>query len=320
MYPNQEQYCPRFKRWLSTDCGLCTISAMIGTAVIMICSMVPSSYYGIEYDEYALHRDRLYNKVDYDKVYSNGYYFLGLNQEFIKFPRTYNYESFTGSTLPVFSKDGLEFGFQCDYQWKIKRDAIPDIHRNFRLAYRQQINNRVISTIKNIAITFTTEEFVTARTLVDSVITAAIANAVSSLGFDIPVDKFQFAKPILPDNIRAKSLQKVVQLINNDVQSLVQQQQLVLQETGVMVSLVLSNSTKLISQAQSSASRIISQANAAAFNIANTAEQNGLAQLFSGMEINDVTTKTLLRRVIALEENPDAQIYFGLSPSPVLSV
>lgn len=316
----EDTYVSRFRRWSQTDCGCTTIFALSFIAVLMICVMVPVSYYGVEYDEYALHRDKLYNKVEYDRVYTNGYYFLGLNQEFIKFPRTYVYESFVNTSLPVFSKDGLEFSFQCNYQWRIKESAVPDIHKNFRLAYRQQVNNRVISTIKNVAIGFTTEEFVSSRATVDDVITRAIGRAVSDLGFEIPEDKFQFAKPLLPENIRQKSLQKVVQLINNDVQSLVQQQQLVLQETGVIVNLILANSTKLLSQAQSTSNRILAEANATAFNIVNTEEQRGLNSLFVGLGITDVETKTLLRKVISLEENPTAQIYFGLSPSPVLNV
>lgn len=311
----------RFRAWALTDCGFQTIVLVSLVAVILICSMVPSSFYGVEYDQYALHRDKLYNKVDYDRVYENGNYFLGLNQEFITFPRNFNYESFSGKrALPVFSKDGLEFGFQCDYQWRINKSFIPNIHKQFRLAYGQQVNNRVISTIKNIAISFTTEEFVTSRDLVDSVITTAIGNAVASLGFIIPVDKFQFAKPILPENIRVKSLQKVVQLINNDVQNLVLQQQQVLQETGVLVNLILSNATKLVSQAYSTNSRILTEASAESFNIVNTAEQTGLELLFAGMGITDSTTMALLRKVIAIESNPNAHLYFNVNPTPVLGV
>jgi len=327
MQSEEKSFCrklyTKFTNWSSTPCGVLTLISCGVIAVIMICAMVPSSYYGLEYDDYGLHRDKLYNKVDYDRVYDNGYYFLGLNQEFIKFPRTYLYEQFSSdlnTTLPVFSADGLEFGFQCTYQWRINKAFIPEIHRNFRLAYRQQVNNRVISTIKNIAISFTTEEFVTKRALVDDIITAAIGRAVAALGFEIPDDKFQFAKPILPDNIRVKSLQKVVQLINNDVQTLVQQWQLVLQETGVQVNLVLSNATRVVNQAYSTNARIIAEANAQAFNIVNSAEQNGLEMLFRGMNITDATTMAALRRVIAIESNPTANIYFGLNPSTVLNV
>lgn len=327
MQSEEKTFCQKlrvkFTKWVSTPCGVLTLTSVCVIAVAMICAMVPSSYYALEYDDYGLHRDKLYNKVDYNRVYDNGYYFLGLNQEFIKFPRTYLYEQFSAdlnSTLPVFSADGLEFGFQCTYQWRINKEFIPEIHRNFRLAYRQQVNNRVISAIKNVAISFTTEEFVTKRALVDDVITVAIGRAVASLGFEIPDDKFQFAKPILPDNIRVKSLQKVVQLINNDVQTLVQQWQLVLQETGVQTNLILSNATKVVNQAYSTNSRIIAEANAQAFNIVNSAEQTGLELLFKGMNITDTETMALLRQVIAIEGNPTASIYFGVNPSSVLRI
>lgn len=316
-------YLDRFRRWANTDCGFWTLTILGLIAVILIAVLVPVSFYGLEYNEYGLHRDKLYNKVDYDRVYDNGMYYLGVNQEFISFPRNYNYESFNNlsqNVLPVFSKDGLEFGFQCDYQWRINKNAIPEIHRNFRLAYRQQVNNRVIATIKNTAIAFTTEEFVTSRELVDRIITSNIGQAVSELGFIIPTDKFQFAKPILPENIRVKSLQKVVQLINNDVQGLELQKQQVLQETDVMVKLILSNSTKILSEAQSTYNRILAQYGAESFNLINTAQQTGLQTLFTSMNITDDKTREMLRQTIAIEQNPNVQLYVGISPTSVLSV
>lgn len=115
-------------------------------AVILICSMVPTSFYGVEYNEYALSRYKLTNKMNYDHVYDNGNYYLGLNYEMIKFPRTYQYETFSGNDLRVFSKEGLKFGFQCTFQWRPLPEAIPDIHKQFRVTYRPQVLNRVIAT------------------------------------------------------------------------------------------------------------------------------------------------------------------------------
>ena len=278
-------------------------------AVIMICSMVPSSFYGVEYDQYGLNRDKLYNKMEYDHVYENGNYFLGLNHEFIIFPRVFQYEHFTGAQLSVFSKEGLEFGFQCSFQWRPKKEAISNIHRQFRVSYQPQVINRVIATIKNTVTKYTTDDFIHMRDVIDDDITNSIGAAVAQLGFDIPQDKFQFAKPLLPDNVRSRFLQTQVQLVKNDEQSLRQQQSYVLQETQVLVAGINSNATKLVSQASSSSNRIIATATAQAFGIINTAEQNALANLFSSLNVNEAD-KALLTKIIALE-GTSANMYFG---------
>lgn len=297
--------CCKCRWWfnISVEGRLWLVGGLSVIAVIMICSMVPSSYYGIEYDEYGLNRDKLLNKVEYGRVYDNGNYFLGLNHEFIKFPRVYQFEGFSGTGLSVFSKEGLEFGFQCTFQWRPKRDAIPDIHRQFRLSYRPQVINRVIATIKNTVTKYTTDDFINSRALIDHDITVAIGNAVSDLGFDIPADKFQFAKPLLPDNVRARFLQTQVQLVKNDEQALRQQQAVVLQETQRLVAGVISNATAVGTQAGFTAQSIVGVAQADAARIVQQAEQDSIAQIVSAMGVDIIKVMYL--------EDAGANLYVG---------
>lgn len=289
-------------------------------AVVMICSMVPSSYYGVEYNQYALSRYKLTNKMDYDHVYDNGFYYLGLNYEMITFPRAFQYEEFDSNDLRVFSKEGLEFPFQCSFQWRPLKSAIPNIHRQFRVSYRPQVINRVIATIKNTVTQFTTDDFVTKRAEIDFTITKAIGDAVDDLGFEIPADKFQFAKPLLPDNVRSRFLQTQIQLVKNDEQVLRQQQALVLQETGVLVNQILSNSTRVLNEANSTSTRILNQAKADAFRLIGNAEQSGLNSLFVVLNITDLPTKSLLLKFINIEDNPDTKLYVGSSASQVFTI
>ncbi len=287
---------------LETKC--CWIGTPVVIAIIMICSMVPMSYYGLEYDDYGLDRNKLLNKVDY-KVYSNGNYFLGLNHEFIKFPRVYQFEEFTGTTLSVFSKEGIEFGFQCTFQWRPKKDSIPDIHRQFRVTYRPQVINRFIATVKNTVTKYTTDDFINSRDLIDRDITVAVGDAVDDLGFDIPADKFQFAKPLLPDNVRSRFLQTQVQLVKNDEQILRQQQAVVLQETQRLVAGITANATAAIVQADFTAQSIIDVATADSTRIVNQAEQESIAQIVDLMGVDIIKVMYL--------EDANSKLYVGSS-------
>lgn len=316
--------CVAHPWWNEESCGvqnkILAGASLSLLAVILICTMVPTSFYGVEYNEYALSRYKLTNKMDYDHVYDNGNYYLGLNYEMIKFPRSFQFETFSGNDLRVFSKEGLEFGVQCTFQWRILPEAIPDIYKQFRVTYRPQVLNRVIATIKNTATQYTTDDFVTKRAEIDNAITLAIGDAIDDLGFNIPADKFQFAKPILPDNVRARFLQTQIQLVKNDEQSLRQQQSLVLQETNVIVAQINSNATRTLTEANSTSTLILSQAKADAFRIIGNAEQAGLNSLFEGMNITDAYTRSLLMKIINIEDNRDVNLYFGATPSQVLSV
>jgi len=310
-----QQNC--FQRaWASPNRNACLIVAAI-VATVMISVMVPISYYGVEYNQYGLSRNKLTNKIDYSTIYVNGNYYLGLGYEMINFPRNYQYEYFSNNQLSVFSREGLEFFIQCSFQWRPLRSAIPEIHRQFRLAYRVQVINRVISTIKNTAIQFNIDQFVVNRTYIDSLITGNIAFAVASIGFEIPIDKFQFDKPLFPDTVRNRYLQTQVQLVKNEEQTLRQQQAIVEQETTLLVSNINSNASRLLSEATSTSNRIMSEAKSNAFNIINIAEQEGLNSLFIGMSITNSTTKKLLQKIIAIERSSGLTIYFDLNPGSV---
>jgi regulator of protease activity HflC (stomatin/prohibitin superfamily) len=299
--------CINREYWRNADSETryCLVGTPIVIAIIMICSMVPMSYNGVEYDDYGIDRDKLLNKVNYDRVYSNGNYFLGLNHEFIKFPRVYQFEEFTGDKLSVFSKEGIEFGFQCTFQWKPKKEAIPDIHRQFRVSYRPQVINRFIATVKNTVTKYTTDDFINSRDLIDRDITTAIGDAVDELGFDIPADKFQFAKPLLPDNVRSRFLQTQVQLVKNDEQTLRQQQAVVLQETQRLVAGVTSNATAVIAQADFTAQSIIDVAIADSTRIVNQAEQESIAQIVDLMGVDVIKVMYL--------EDANTKLYVGSS-------
>lgn len=298
-----EWWCCECWRGMDTETKGWCVGILSLVAVIMICAMVPSSYFGVEYNEYGLNRDKLLNKVEYDRVYDNGNYFLGLNHEFIKFPRVYQYEQFSGSALSVFSKEGLEFGFQCTFQWRPKKEAIPDIHRQFRVTYRPQVINRVIATIKNTVTKYTTDDFINSRDAIDRDITLAIGDAVDDLGFDIPADKFQFAKPLLPDNVRSRFLQTQVQLVKNDEQTLRQQQAIVLQETQRLVAGIISNATAVTTQAGFTAQSVVDVAQADATRIVTQAEQESIAQIVDVLGVDVI-------KVMYLEDaNP--HLYVG---------
>jgi hypothetical protein len=215
----------------------------------------------------------------------------------------YQYEQFSGSALSVFSKEGLEFGFQCTFQWRPKKEAIPGIHRQFRVTYRPQVINRVIATIKNTVTKYTTDDFINSRDAIDRDITLAIGDAVDDLGFDIPADKFQFAKPLLPDNVRSRFLQTQVQLVKNDEQTLRQQQAIVLQETQRLVAGIISNATAVTTQAGFTAQSVVDVAQADATRIVTQAEQESIAQIVDVLGVDVI-------KVMYLEDaNP--HLYVG---------
>lgn len=313
--PAQPSFATRWARksarFISENPCICISLCVIG--VILIVSLVPASYHAVEFDEYALDRYTLTNNVDYNTVYDNGNWFTGVSHEMITFPRTFNYEVFEGTQLTVFSEEGLEYSLQCSFQWRLVRERIPEIHKQFRLAYRQQVLNRVISAIKNTMTLYPIVTIITNRALIDAVLTHAVSAAVESMGVEIPGDKFQLDKPILPDSVRSKLLVTQVQLILNDEQRLRQQESLVIQETNVIVSNIVANATRVVTEGAAQAARIVSEAQSGAFATVETAAQLGLASMFTQLGVTRADTKAKLKLILAAETMPNStRVYYNL--------
>jgi hypothetical protein len=304
--------------WKKHGGWILTVAISLGVLLFVI--LFPLSFHAVEYDEYALDRDKLRNNLDYNHVYENGNHFTGVNHEMIAFPRVFQFETFVGYDLPVFTSEGIQIGLQASYQWALIKTAIPSIHRQFRLVYKDQVHARVKAAIKNTATQFSADDFIKRRGDIDEAMTNASSAAIHDLGFNLPPDKFQLDKPLLPDNIVNKNLQTVIQLITNQAQAYKQQEAQVFQQTNVDVNNILSNGTRIVTEAQSQADRIISEANSFASNVVVGAEQAGLNNLFVSMGITNSTTKAILSKFIAIDNAAGIKLTMGLNPNPVYAV
>lgn len=297
---------------------------MVVIATIMLATMIPLSLYAVRYPKWALEKEKLSNRVNYDHVYGNGYYWLGLNKALIEFPATFQFIRFgtdEGETpLSVFSNEGLEFFLDCNVGVRMRKEAVPSIHKAFRLGYMDQVKNLVVAAIKNTATLFSTDDFITRRNVTDLAIASAVQAAVGTIGFDMPLENFQLRRPQMPESVVLKYRQALVQLINNGAQTFVQQKAMVEQQTNVLEQQILANASRVAIQSNATASRLITEARAYAQNRLLIAEQQGLAELFAGMNVTDPTIKRVLQTLISVELNPTIRVFYDLAPALTLGV
>lgn len=261
---------------------------LVGFVAIVIASiiMIACSFQYVEWDQYALKRNTASNTVDYGTVYENGRFFWGLGYSPVTFGRTMVTVDFSGTnSIVIFSEGGLELQISCSFQYAVIKDELPTLYRNYGTTYPKQLQSIALSILKNIAPTFTLEQYYNNRDLIRESMFTALKDGLKEK-INVQVYHFQLNYIQLPDTVISKLLRISVQNLTNIEAQYIQQAAVTRQETANMAQAILANATVVNQTAVAQASFIVQQANAQAFTVQQTAKKDGLALLYSALSLN----------------------------------
>ena len=118
--------------------GIVGIVACIGFLLLVI--LLPLSFSYVSYDEYAMKKNSITHTLDYSEVYEMDRYFWGVGKSPMTFPRNYQFVDFGGSQeLSVFDKKGLEIILHSSFEYRIIKDDLTKLYREYGLGYADQV-------------------------------------------------------------------------------------------------------------------------------------------------------------------------------------
>ncbi len=269
-------------------------------ALIIITSTVAKSYYYVSYDQYAL-RINKYHGVDLSKVYTEGRYFLTLDNYMVYFPSTYKPVKFVSNT---FSDNGLEFDLDISFYYKIPKDNLPQIYDLYSTSYENKIQSNAKQVTKNIASTFSVEEFLTNRSYIEKSIGIEIEKQIwQTLNIYAPHDYFKIISIDFPDILISKSLDTAIALQNNEIAVLQQSVNLIKADTTQMISSIKAESNRILQYSQTQSNLITSNANSESTNILLTARTDGLELFCSGLNITHPDQINRINKIFSIIDN-----------------
>lgn len=290
-------------------------------AIFLIALLVPLSYHGVPLNNYGLDRNALTNSVSYDRVYSNGLYFTGLSHDFVLFPSSFQFMELINKDMTVINSDGLSYSIQVSLQWRIRQEAVPQLHRSFRQNIEPQVRSRLRTAIATAMNTFDMRDMITNRSKIDRRITAEVAARLDEIGIEVPPEKFQLDTPILPETVAARFLDTQVQLIRNEEAVFKQAETAVRQSTQVDVNAILANATRIRDVTGTTVVARIDSATSVAQRMVEEARLSGLQLVFDAMNVTSTQLKQRLALVLAARQPANLTIYKGLpSNAPLVSV
>tara|TARA_B110000285_G_C15124723_1_gene619436 strand:+ start:1921 stop:2886 length:966 start_codon:yes stop_codon:yes gene_type:complete len=302
-------------------CGC--VNLIVG--IILLCV----SFQYVDYNQYALKRNTLTNKVYTDKIYENGRYIFGPSVDMIYFERDYQKVDFSGSTaLSVSNDDGTGFHITVTFFYKIQKKNIENLYNKFGTNYRSKILSLSQSTLKNTAILYSIDEYLTERVKITKAIKTNVTKTLNNIWID--VDELQLHEVLFPEVVKNKYLDAAVQLQVNAKMEYEQDAGLIRQETSRLVEIIDANKTLILAKAEANYNVITELSMVNSTQLIETAkteetklkeiamaqqskliaEARGLymAQLISNLSMTNTTTRKTFIKFMALLDNEEVKI------------
>lgn len=169
-----------------------------GVSLLVLIILLSSSWDTVEPTQYGLLRNTFTGAVNLNEVYANGRYFVGPNQEFIRFPAnlitlSYGNQSWddnreiaarTGSSATdETSSGGQPVSLSLSFQYRIMHDRVPQVYNKFAMAWEQSYLRFAQQAITNAAQMFGPSEFWLRRAYIEGVFLAVVNHTLIQQGY-----------------------------------------------------------------------------------------------------------------------------------------
>jgi len=302
------------------SCGICLTICCLITGIILLCV----SFQYVEYNQYSLKKNTLTNTVFTDKIYENGRYILGPSVTMLYFERDYQKVQFAGdSALSVANDDGTGFYITLTYFYRIQKENITKLYNKFGLNYHSKILSLSQSTLKNTAIIYSIDDYLTNREMITTAMKTNVSKTLENIWID--VDELQLHEVLFPEVVKTKYLDAAVQLQTNARMEYEQDADLIRQETSRLVELVNANKTIVVAEAEANYNKITEFANVNATELVETAQAEAeklkeianaqksklvaeargiyMSHLISNLTMTNATTRNMFIKLMAILDN-----------------
>lgn len=273
------------------------VSLIISIIIIVTVTM---SFWYVSYNQYALIRNT-YNGVDLHNVYGQGRYFMTLPNSMVYFPSTYTEVTYTSKT---FAENGLEFDCYITFYYKLPKKNVGSIYDSYSTTYDTRVINNAKQITKNIASTFSVNNFLNNRTYIETTMAYALEDyLMSTVMVDAPAEYFKIVNIIFPQTLIDKSLETAIALQNNNIQSYQQQVDVINADTLKLKAEIDAESSRTIEYANNQASQIIVNSQSEASKILAVVRSKGIEQVCNVTGINSQMDINAVTNVFAVMDN-----------------
>lgn len=287
------------------------IAGIGGIGALLLVILLPMSFSGVEYYEYAFRRQKSTGTVKTDKVYDGGKYLIGPDFEFKKFKASAHFVDLYD--VAIFASDKLEVKLDVHFQYFLNKDDLPILHRNYDLFYENVIKTSAIDALKGEAPNYSTRNYITDRKVIEAALFKAVRDRLGGIccqkncklyefacppgckrsrcdsktekGLWVYVKYFELGAVDIPSDVEDRFLKALTLREENDREKNLQEAQVVRKSTEAEVR-EIENQAKEISQKAQAQSQFIATVAAANYTVSvEKARSDGLKELYTRLKL-----------------------------------
>jgi len=270
-------------------CGCRTPICLVTTVMVLLIGLFSVSLRRIEYYELGFAKARFGGAIDRSEVYEPGVYFLGPLHVFATYLATTR--NVNMRVLNVFSSsEGDDAGTTLDidvhFKYQVIAERLESLYAKVGLEPDEFVQNIVINTIKNSAVSFSADDYLTKRRLVESELLKDLRNATLQAA-DVNLSSFQVLQVHFPSTFYGRKLDAALQIQENLIEDYRKNSTLIRGETSVQVEKIENEASLIRSAATNEATLLRKQASLKALELTEEAKRDGLASLAGQLGITD---------------------------------
>lgn len=185
-----------------SPCKRCFLLSMCLTFVALIV-YIAVAIEGVEPTEYAIIRNNISQDIDQETVLEGGLHWVGLFYSLIHFPATHKSIEFSDDPaaqsrqLSTRTKEGLELKLHFAFQYKLKKDELPEMYRMLQNDYEQVFTRIARNSVLHVAGDYIAPQYWLQRAPIGGNMTAQLKHDMGEAHSE--VSGFMLLKIDLPD-------------------------------------------------------------------------------------------------------------------------
>jgi hypothetical protein len=281
--------------------------------LFLIPLLVGLSFHTIKYFEIAL-VERVTGVVEYDHVLTQGIHYLPLTKKPVTFPATQNRVAFlqqTNNALVVFSEQSLEFDFNIEFSYRLVKEGLGSIFRDYGLNFDDRVEKMSQSILKDQAVNYTSDDYIRERDRINQDFAYLLKERLEqAIPIVVDFDMVILMEIHFPDSLVNKNLDSAIEIQNNTLQLNQQAVDLIKVETDRMVAGILAQANFTLADAEIRGNQSISEATIEANIMQLDANSEGLHYAIAQLGLNSQETDGFLR-AMAFRKNVDVKVVDG---------
>jgi len=284
---------------LTITCSIILWSVVL--IILMIISiLITKSFHHVDYAHYGL-VSNTYDGVEHNKVYSEGEYFKFLDDKMLYFDSTFNDVSYS---MSIFADTGVEFIIDVEFRYKVPMNSLSNLYNLHSNDYPDRIKDSAIKTSKNIASTYSVDDYLSYRNNIEYHIASNVETVlIKDFGVIVPIEFFKLIKIYFPQTLIQSGLNNAIAYQNSLIEIEQRTIDLIVANTHQMLIEIETEITKTVEFAHHNATLIIDTADYNSNQLKLTARTNGIDILVKSLNISDSSEKIRISKIFAIQDN-----------------